>query len=891
MKLREFVFILLVGFATCIFVITATGGTTSSDNNKAMETSAEAASGLLAVRPDPRFRDLPRMLMSQNQTAAIEAGLELNAATAASPGWSLTGSLNVGRIGHTATLLPNGRVLVVGGWSDGEGMFGYSVSYSELYDPATGTWSYAGSPGGRQEHTATVLKDGRVLVVGGLYTDELSYYDLSECVIYDPASGTWSYTGSLHTARVGHTATLLQDGRVLVVGGYPGGASAGSEIYDPTTGTWSTTSSMHTARQAHTATLLPNGRILVTGGGVGEDLADSEIYDPASDTWSTTGSLQTARMHHTATLLPDGRVLVSGGENSDILLADCEIYNPQTGTWTSTGSMNAARWNHVATLLADGRVLVVSLEDSMLCGSETYDPASGVWSNTGYMNTARLWHTATLLADGRVLVTGGTGANGLVAQCELYSNKSGSWAGTGSMSHERYGHTATLLLNGRVLVSGGFNSSSGPLSTCEIHDPASGTWSNTGSMNTPRVWHKATLLPDGRVLVSGGYNYDNGWPSLSGCEIYDPASGTWSNTGSMNTAREEHSATLLPDGRVLVSGGYNYDNGWHSLSGCEIYDPASGTWSNTGSMNTPRVWHKATLLPDGRVLVSGGYNWVEAELSGCEIYDPASGTWSNTGPMNTPRHPHKATLLPDGRVLVSGGVAGASFFAQCELYDAEQDIEESWRPVVTGAFMDQGSVSLSGSGFRGLSEGSFGSTQQSAANFPLVQIRRLDNDQLMWLLPGEAWTDGSYSSLPLTNFPDGPALVTVFVNGIPSMSKFIFTPGDGDNDAMLDYWEITHFGSLSRDGVLDKDSDGLTDLQEYQNQTDPTREDTDGDGYSDYQEVQAGSNPNDPNEKPNGALTVTILPPAAAKAGAKWRLQGTTIWHNSGETLSGLAAG
>ena len=181
------------------------------------------------------------------------------------------------------------------------------------------------------------------------------------------------------------------------------------------------------------------------------------------------------------------------------------------------------------------------------------------------------------------------------------------------------------------------------------HVEASDTWSPTGSMSTPRVLphgHVAARWPGARQRRV--YRRPASWRSA---EIYDPALGTWSPTGSMSTARYCHTATLLPDGRVLVSGGHN---GIRHLASAEIYDPALGTWSPTGSMSTARYCHTATLLPDGRVLVSGGY---PTATGSAEIYDPALGTWSLTPSMSTAAAHHTATLLPDGRVLVSGGLS------------------------------------------------------------------------------------------------------------------------------------------------------------------------------------------------------------------------------------------
>jgi len=181
-----------------------------------------------------------------------------------------------------------------------------------------------------------------------------------------------------------------------------------------------------------------------------------------------------------------------------------------------------------------------------------------------------------------------------------------------------------LLPNGKVLVAGGYNDTylGSYLPSAELYDPVTGTWTPTGSMNIARECHTATLLSNGQVLVAGGYN-DN---YLSSAELYDPATGTWTPTGSMTAARMLHTAALTPNGQVLVAGGCN------SVSDAELYDPATGMWTPTGLMISVRVSHTATVLTNGQVLAIGGYDYTNL-LSSAELYDPATGTWTNTGAM------------------------------------------------------------------------------------------------------------------------------------------------------------------------------------------------------------------------------------------------------------------
>ncbi|MEP6638489.1 MAG: kelch repeat-containing protein, partial [Chloroflexota bacterium] len=377
---------------------------------------------------------------SQPGSVAVPSGSSRSAGT--SPGsipeggtWLRTGTLNDARWGHGATLLASGQVLVVGGNASKNSSS--ALASAELFDPASGRWTPTASMSKPRAYpSVTVLRDGTVLVAGGAFDNA----PLALAERYDPVSGRWSPVSQMNVLRLHHTATLLDDGRVLVVGGGTSttnkASTATAEIYDPASRKWTRTASMATARSYHTATLLEDGRVLVVGGratyvGGGTVLASAEIFDPRTGRWSAAAAMPTRRYVHAAVRLGDGRILVAGGWSSTVLdarsLQSAAIFDPKTGEWAPEGDMTTGRAQFAMASLPDGRVLAVggfSPEAAPQASAELLDPLSGPWSPTGTMSDSSWWPTLDVLPDGRALVAGGASdKSGAVplAFAELYA--------------------------------------------------------------------------------------------------------------------------------------------------------------------------------------------------------------------------------------------------------------------------------------------------------------------------------------------------------------------------------------------------------------------------------------------------------------------------------------
>ncbi|AUX48516.1 uncharacterized protein SOCE26_100540 [Sorangium cellulosum] len=340
--------------------------------------------------------------------------------------WRSLDRLHASRVEHTATVLNDKRVLVTGGFIyDPESNEQYLRS-AEVFHPGSGAWESVGSMHvARAKHTETLLNDGRVLVAGGTEYDRQDGGDTATAEVFEPGSDSWRAVGDMAGARSYHTATRMKDGRVLVAGGVRvrEGSNeyiADVEAFDPDSDTWQPVASMSVARSFAAAMLLKDGRVLLAGGFNSEGAtAGVEVFDPATGSWRSLEPMNTDRSRHAATLLKDGRLLVAGGYNASGVLDSAEVLDPDLGRWFPVAPLRTARIYHSMTLLPDGIVLVVGGGD--IAGwtlqphnVEAFDPAAGTWASVDPMLTARAMHTATLLDDGGVLVIGGGTTTGSI---------------------------------------------------------------------------------------------------------------------------------------------------------------------------------------------------------------------------------------------------------------------------------------------------------------------------------------------------------------------------------------------------------------------------------------------------------------------------------------------
>lgn len=536
---------------------------------------------------------------------------------------------------------------------------------------------------------------------------------------------------------------------------------------------------------------------------------------------------------------------------------------PARAGWTATGSMNVARSGNVSTRLLDGRVLVAGGYDGSreLTSAEIYDPAAGTWTTTGSMVDCCGSHSL-LLSSGKVLVFGAW------KNCQLYDPLTGTWAATGSMNEDRTALSAVLLSSGKVLVTGGSSYTAGYLSSAEIYDPSTGVWTKINPMSKVRYGHTASLLNNGKVLVAGGATITWGTSVLSNtCELYDPEFGTWTTTGSMNTPRASHYAILDSLGNILVIGG---------AASVESYNSTTGSWTTVGNLLQARRGFISILLNNSMILVSGGQSYSQS-LSSSELFNSLIGISTATGSMNFTRCEATAILLQSGKVLVFGGyplINGNSTtpFASAELF--------SYPPTIV---THPASVTLN---------------QGRLATFVTTSS---DGDlTYQWKKGGVEIPNATSATLNVNNVQLSDAgsytvTVTNSEGSVTSEPATLTVIPDSDGDGLSDAEET---GTYNTDpNLADSDDDGLADFAEVRtHNTNPLSKDSDGDGFYDAYELQTGKSPIEAADKPSlvaeARTAIEFSFPSAT--GKTYRVEGSPnldTWSTVEDGINGTGAG
>lgn len=530
---------------------------------------------------------------------------------------------------HTATLLPNGRVLVAGGRNP------IPIDATELFDPVRGVFTALPTLSApRAHHTATLLRDGRVLLTGGFVDEDEPPLGAE---IFDPEDESFTSVGPMVDGRrQEHTATLLPDGRVLIAGGAV--ATSSVELFDPETDTFAPSTDLAQSRFRHTATLLVDGRVLFVGGeGPGGDLGQAELYDPIAQTTSITDSLAQPRAEHLTALLDDGRVLVVAGSNDGADVQDAEVWDPNGESFSVAFTFTEVFRTPLLSRLPSGEWLLVGEEPIGPANNNgvTIPPdATGAVSWTEDLPIGLSGPTSTLMADGSVLVVDRFAYVGRFAKASAIQGD--------DMGFVRAHHQATRLPSGDVLLTG----SGDPLASIERYDVDAAAFVVLGAEASSAQHHRAVTEPGGAVLLIGGQNVA-GDQTLDVVERFDPVTETVVEIGSLERDRAQHTATRLTNGSILITGGVAAGQ-VEPLDVAEVFDPATGTSRVLDDRHEPRADHGAVRLSSGRVLLTGGSTG-EPES---EIFDPETETFE-PGPLLPGATSHVTiTPLGDGLWLV-----------------------------------------------------------------------------------------------------------------------------------------------------------------------------------------------------------------------------------------------
>jgi hypothetical protein len=592
--------------------------------------------------------------------------------------WDKVPAMSVARTGATASTLPDGRVLVAGGYDrrviqlpnpTGQPFCCIDIQVlpqtsTELFNPTSATWAPGPSLAhGRFGHLAVALKGGRILVVGG--ADSLNPgRPLDSAELFDPQAGKWLSAGSIGAPRMQFTLTALGDGRALLAGGATADGSAplrSTLLYDPVANQWSPGPDLANARSGHAAAVLRDGRVLVTGGAdqLGR-LASSEVLNSSATSWSPGGALPGARSDHLAMSLPNGRVLVIGGRGPNGALKTTALFDvaaigvpaperaPEgAGLWRPAAPAPVLTYAQSAQLLPDGRALVLPESSYESFTAELYDPASDAWTEPISRNSKGSNFIACAMGNGNVLLLTADQQGQSPAHAEVIDLKTGTVkavASPGIVSSARM----DLLPDGRVWQTGGVG---GDLHT-RLYDPAADRWSSGADLPSDQQVQTVTPVSGGRVLVGG----------VTRAMVYDVASGSWADAGAFPGYWTGYSAARLPSGDVLLIAGAVQrtlsDNRMVQEDGFQVIRWNHATGMLSVAQNTPMAPANSStaVLADGTVLVAGGNPAISGDpLPTAQIYNPATRSWSVAASLPLARAQAATVTFADGRVLLVGG--------------------------------------------------------------------------------------------------------------------------------------------------------------------------------------------------------------------------------------------
>jgi hypothetical protein len=528
--------------------VTATVGTAISDDTPSWSTSSGTPSSF-AVAPN-----LPAGL-ALSQTTGVLSGTPTAVTLAGN--YTVTASNSAGSTSATINVKVGPQPLTITSQPANTSVTAGSTATFTVAASGTGTLSYqwhknggliSGATSSSYTTPATTSTDSGAtfdVAVKDAYGDGMISTSATLTVTGGCPHKSFCSTGPLGTARAFHTATLLQNGKVLIVGGEassPGLAIAQGELYDPATGTFTNTGSLHIARFYHTATLLPDGRVLIAGGNDGPDTYNientGEVYDPATGAFTLlTSTMTVEREVHTATLLPTGQVLLTGGENNGLVgNQSTDLFFPTTNIFSGCVAMTAPRWSHTASLVSVGGDAGVLLSggrnehDFSMIAAELIAPPCVSSTAVGNMTAQRVAQTAAVIPDGGVfpggdvLVIGGYDSlDNAESSTDHFSTTTLSFDAGPAMQFAQALQTQATLSNGLVLLIGGLDTSGNPLATTQYYDSTQDAFFTTGSMTTPRLGSTATLLPNGQLLVVGGFPQTaSNTPATHTAELYNP---------------------------------------------------------------------------------------------------------------------------------------------------------------------------------------------------------------------------------------------------------------------------------------------------------------------------------------------------------------------------------